>query len=297
MVLCSIQLTYIASFWQQIYDKYPHKSLLEISGEIFIFVECACRLGQRVRGYGTDTYGQTFSITESSTIYRYVAKDVDGLPKQPYTDNPDNYQGMLFMEMISMEVPDSQAVIPNLDIILDIETIQYINSWRHVSNYMLAHDHFGRYLEEAKVFSAAMAHQRSFDDSMDAVHYVLEKVGNGIKWNQYVSCYATNTPRRLWNNGSGNSAEINLMLLALLRNMDIEAYPVAVSTVENGALFSDAPTIRQWNYVVVQVRLDGREPFLLDATSERPILAYIPNRAINGRGRIIDHSVVPNHLS
>lgn len=249
------------------------------------------RLGQRVRGYGTDTYGRTYSITESVTHFSYVAKDVEGLKKQAHTDMLENYLGKLFMEMISIEVPESEAVIPNLDIILDIEATQYTSSWRHVANYMLEHAHFGRFVEEAREHSLALLDQQSFDNEMDAVDYALEKISNGIRWNQYVSCYARNSPRRVLNNGEGNSAEVNLMLLALLRNLGIEAYPVVVSTVDNGALFGDDPTIRQWNYVVVQVRTAGKEPFLLDATVERPVVAYLPARAINGRGRIIDHSV------
>ena len=90
---------------------------------------------------------------------------------------------------------------------------------------------------------------------------------------------------------SGNSAEITLLLVNLLRSLGLEAYPVAVSTVRNGALFSESPTIRQWNYVVAQVRLPGEEPMLLDATTVFPYAGYLPQRAINGRGRVFDWQV------
>ncbi len=231
-------------------------------------------------GYGSQTRpgDRTINITAYSTHYRWVATNLDGLKRQAYTDNINNYLGMMFFEMTSEEFPNQ-------------EPVYYATSWNNVASYILNHKHFGEYLQNASAVTQSLALENHGDDKKMKVDWALKTINERISWNRNASFFADNTPRSVLADGVGNSAEINLLLVSLLRSLGLEAYPVAVSTVRNGALFSDAPTIRQWNYVVAQVRLPGEEPMLLDATTVFPYPGYLPQRAINGRGRVFDWQV------
>ncbi len=231
-------------------------------------------------GYGSQTRPgeRTTTITANSTHYRWVARNVDGLQRQPYTDNINNYLGTMFFEMTSEEFPDQQPV-------------HYATSWSDAARHVLNHQHFGEYLQNANAVTQPMASDHAGSDKKKKVDWALQTINDRISWNRNASFMADNSPGRVLADGSGNSAEINLLLVSLLRSLGLEAYPVAVSTVRNGALFSESPTIRQWNYVVAQVRLPGEEPMLLDATTVFPHAGYLPQRAINGRGRIFDRQV------
>ena len=231
-------------------------------------------------GYGSQTRPgeRTLNITAYSTHYRWVARNLDGLKRQAYTDNINNYLGAMFFEMTSEEFPDQ-------------EPVHYATSWNNVASYMLNHKHFGEYLQNARAVTQPLVLENHGDDKKKKVDWALKTINERVGWNRNASFLADNTPDRVLADGTGNSAEINLLLVSLLRSIGFEAYPVAVSTVKNGALFSDAPTIRQWNYVVAQVRLPGEEPMLLDATTVFPYPGYLPQRVINGRGRVFDWQV------
>ncbi|TVR38053.1 MAG: DUF3857 domain-containing protein [Bacteroidia bacterium] len=231
-------------------------------------------------GYGsqTGTGGQTYNISAYSTHFKWIARKLDGMKREPYTDNINNYLGTMFFELISEEFPDQPPV-------------HYTTSWEYAANYILNHKDFGEYLQNAAAVTRALALENDNNDKRKKVEWALKTIHEKIRWNRNASFLAGNTPDRVLADGSGNSAEINLLLVSLLRSLGLEAYPVAASTVRNGALFSDAPTLSQWNYVIAQVRLPGEEPLLLDATTVFPYAGYLPQRIINGRGRVFDRQV------
>ncbi len=236
------------------------------------------RYTRQITQYGQQREGQSFNISAYSTHFRWAAKNLDGLKKQPYTDNINNYLGRIFFEMTSEQFPDQKP-------------IHYTTTWEDAARYILNHRSFGQYLLDARAATSSLAMENDSDDKKKQVDRALKAIHERVSWNRDASFLADRSPERVLSDGSGNSSEINLLLVSLLRNLGLESYPVALSTVENGELFSDAPTISQWNYVVAQVRLPGEEPMLLDATTAFPHAGYLPQRAINGRGRIFDSQV------
>ena len=233
------------------------------------------RYTQQIQNYGQKIDGQTYNLTTPSTRFRWVTKDLPGMKEEPFTDNIYNYLGHIYFEMVSEEFPD-------------MEPKHYTTTWQDVSKHMMDRDEFGKYLQDAAMASRHFVPPGTFNSEIEAIRWALNEISSNITWDEDAARYADKTPSEVVNRGFGNSAEINLMLVALLRNLNLQAYPVVTSTVDNGELFSESPTISQWDYVVVQVRIPGKEPILLDATVHHPIPGYLPQRAINGRGRLID---------
>jgi hypothetical protein len=85
----------------------------------------------------------------------------------------------------------------------------------------------------------------------------------------------------------GNSADINILLLSMLRSSGIPAVPVVLSTRENGYLNTAYPSISNFDYVVVQANINGKN-IMLDATEKYLPAGFLPMRCLNGKGRIID---------
>ena len=69
-----------------------------------------------------------------------------------------------------------------------------------------------------------------------------------------------------WNNHSGNTADINIILLNLLDKAKIACYPILVSTRDNGIISKDFPTFSQLNGLDVVAMIDSSKYFLLDAS-------------------------------
>ncbi len=74
-----------------------------------------------------------------------------------------------------------------------------------------------------------------------------------------------------------------MSLIILLRKLDIEAYPVLLSTRDNGFIPPFSVSLEKLNYVVVKAKI-GETTYLLDATDENLPIDMLPTRCLNGKG-------------
>jgi len=81
-------------------------------------------------------------------------------------------------------------------------------------------------------------------------------------------------------------AEQNLLLIALLRQKDINAEPVILSTKRFGVHSLIYPSIEEFNYVICKIDLNG-EKFYLDATDTKLGFGKLPLKCYNGHARVI----------
>jgi hypothetical protein len=105
-----------------------------------------------------------------------------------------------------------------------------------------------------------------------------------MNWNKYNSYSCDAGVKKAYLDKTGNSAEINLMLVSMLRFVGLDANPVLVSTRANGiALY---PSRIAYNTVIASALVDGKL-ILLDATSKYSAPNVLPLRDLNWFGRII----------
>jgi len=98
--------------------------------------------------------------------------------------------------------------------------------------------------------------------------------------------YPTGNLRKAFHDHTGNSADLNLSLILLLRELDLNVLPVAFSTWNNGYILESMPTIRGLDYVAGLVKIDSTE-YLLDATSSYLPYNMIPQRCLNNKGVVV----------
>lgn len=233
------------------------------------------RVERKVQTIMGEVDGDVLNVRARSTIFRWAAFDVPPMRPEPFTDNIRNYQARLFFEFTSEQWPGE-------------EPKQFTTTWNDVSKYLEEHKYFGKFLKESPSALWQLLPNTIPETSEERMWLALETIHENLRWNNDASFMADYSPAEVLTKGTGNAAEVNLLLVAMLRNLGLEAYPVAVSTVRNGSLFSDSPTIIQWNYVVALVKMPEGEEVLLDATVSRPVPGFLPQRAINGRGRALD---------
>ncbi|UFH53681.1 DUF3858 domain-containing protein [Spirosoma sp. KNUC1025] len=115
---------------------------------------------------------------------------------------------------------------------------------------------------------------------------MFDYVRRTMNWNGESSIWASDL-KSLLTNKKGDSGDINLLLIALLHALDVEAYPVILSTRSHGQITEELALIRKFNYVVAQVTIGGKT-LLLDATDPYLTLGMLPVHCLNGIGRLID---------
>jgi hypothetical protein len=101
----------------------------------------------------------------------------------------------------------------------------------------------------------------------------------------------------------GTAADVNLLLVAALREADLPAEPLLLSTRTHGRVSQEYPLLEQFNYVAAVLPLADNKELLLDATEPLLPAGMLPARCLNrlghtvpaagGEGRWV--SLVPEH--
>ena len=223
------------------------------------------------RSARTTKHNETVDLVEKIILIN--EKNIPALRKQAFVSDVENYRTKLLFEL-------SLTKFPN-------ETVEYISTtWEDVSKKIFQSTNFGSQLEKASYFKNDLAPILAKTKSNnEKINTIFQFVKSKVKWNGNYGKYSDNGVRKAYKEGSGNVADINLMLTAMLRFGGLNANPVLVSSKNNGIpLF---PTREGYNYVVSSVTFPDNSYVLLDASEIYSVPNVLPVRALNWKGRMI----------
>lgn len=215
-----------------------------------------------------------FEHLSESTNTRWVAKDMPAFRKEPYMSSAKNYITKFEIELLRLSFGNFQ---------------EFSTTWEAVNTLLRESKYFGKAMEGCTFLnSIAKDIEKNYTTPLERLKAAHEAVKKAVKWNEKESVISSSENLSYaFNKKIGNSADINLMLIQLLKKLDFEVYPVALSTRDNGFLSPISPSLSKLNYVVAYVLLDDKKYFL-DATEEFLPVGMLPERCINLQGRIID---------
>ncbi|KKL15186.1 hypothetical protein LCGC14_2508110, partial [marine sediment metagenome] len=166
------------------------------------------------------------------------------------------------------------------------EPLEYVSStWEDVAKTIYDSDAFGDELHRSNYFDDDLDEALAkVATEKDKILRVFEYVKSRMSWNGFTGYYAEEGLKQAYKKQSGNTADINLMLVAMLRYAGFDANPVLVSTKAHGIpLF---PTRNGFNYVVAAVD-DGDGRFLMDATNKQGQINMLKEYLLNWNGRLL----------
>ena len=166
----------------------------------------------------------------------------------------------------------------------------YTSTWEEIDEQLLESSYFGDIVKHTGATKSEVASVIAGKNSdSEKVASIYQYVQQNIRWNQNSRRYADQTLRKTLEVQSGNSADINLLLVAMLREAGISAEPVVLSTRSHGLLRKAFPRLNQFNYVVALASTDNGK-LLLDATDAVCPPGVLPVRCLNQEGRVISKS-------
>ncbi|WP_299161096.1 transglutaminase-like domain-containing protein [uncultured Tenacibaculum sp.] len=220
---------------------------------------------------------QTSQVNLKYNIDTYTAKNISALKNnERYVSNIKNYYGGIKYELSMTNFPNSP-----------IKT--YSNTWEKVCNTIYNSSSFGNELNKTSYYKNDLANVlANKNTNTQKVNAIFNFVKSKVKWNNYNGKYTDNGVKKAYKEGTGNVAEINLMLTSMLRFAGLKANPVLVSTRNNGiSLF---PTKDGFNYLISKVTFENGDYVLLDATEKYATPNILPYRALNWYGREINEN-------
>lgn len=221
---------------------------------------------------GNESY--SFKEEYREDITTFYANDVPAFKVEPYLRTPRNYISKVSFELRGTQFPRSAYE-------------NYSSSWEAVSKELMGYDSFGLAITRDGFLKEEVAQAQAKNlNGIELVSYAFERVKQKMNWNGNYRLLATNSLKQAWDDGSGSSADINLTLVTFLKSLNIEAYPVAVSTRGNGIIPISHPSLTCFNYVVAMAVVDGKK-VLLDSTEPFAGINQLPERCLNDNGRVI----------
>lgn len=242
--------------------RYPYKLML--SGSLALAVNEA----KPVKIYLVP--GQNRS--EAQELF-YAMKNVPVFLHEPFVANEEEY-----IAKIDFEPPNYYDLNTDVD---------FAFSWEAIDKRLMANESFGeRLLPTEAIRQKAQQLVSVQDDTLTRVTKVYNFVRRTMTWNGEYSIWG-NEPKQVMAAKKGDTGDINLMLIAFLRALNIRVNPVILSTRSHGAISEEVALIRKFNCVVAQVQL-GKETILLDAADPFVKPGMLPLYCLNEKGRLID---------
>lgn len=206
--------------------------------------------------------------------YRFVMKDIPAFKNEKFITTPNDYLSKIDFEMANYALPSGFSK-------------SFTLTWEDLDKTLLSTDTFGGQLKKGGIVKEEVEAFKAITNADQKAKAIYDYVKSTYKWDENERFFTSDALKKVVANKQGNSAEINLILLNMLNESGINAYPVLLSTRSHGHISEFYPLIDRFNYVIVAIEANDGKLTLLDATD--PLIPYgmLPERCLNGTGRLI----------
>jgi hypothetical protein len=241
---------------------------------------------------------ETFVVTDSRSIastkntpvnstvtgFRWVMKDVPELKEESFTTTLKNHVSKIEFQLSEYRYPLAERKV--------------MNTWQEAAKELMEREDFGLPLttnnwwlndDIGHVLAGAVS-------SLDKAKKIYAFVQDHFLCTDGISITTTQSLKNVLKAKKGTVAELNLLLTAMLRQANIEASPVILSTRDHGYAYEKYPIMSRYNYVISQATIDGKA-YHLDASLPGLGFGKLSYECYNGWARMIDEAAGGFNLS
>jgi hypothetical protein len=213
----------------------------------------------------------------ASQLRSYEVENVPGLREEPFMGAPADYLQRVVFHLTGVKYGDG-------------EKEEVSATWTELSAGLLKNQDFGGEL------SKKIPHTKKLDELLGTAKGEYKKmstiynyVAKKMTWNGDRGIYPASGARIAWDKKTGNEADINFILLNLLRDEGIHAYPILVSTKDNGTVNTDYPFLQQFNTTMVCVVIDDKK-YILNAADKYNPVYHVPTNVLHNDAYVVDNT-------
>jgi len=216
---------------------------------------------------------ETINYSEKQVVYKL--ENISALKEESFVNNIDNYRTSIQHELSGRQMPQGMFE-------------SFSTTWEDVAKKIYDNENFGAQLDKNNYYENDLkVLLQGLNTREEKVSTILKFVQSRMTWDKYNSYLCDVGVKKAYQDKIGNAAEINLMLVSMLRYAGFDANPVLISTRSNGiALFASRTA---FNFVIAGVTFEN-DLILLDATSKISSPNILPLYDLNWFGRIIRKS-------
>lgn len=227
--------------------------------------------------FGNDTVSQkkemlTKGLDKEKTIY--YKENIKSFRPEPFMSSvSDNLLRMGFI--LSKQKSNFLEEIPPQSI------------WRMAANLLLKSGFFDEQFKKQITGTDKIVDTASkMFSAEDKLRYLYNVVKKRILYTEGQALYADDIADA-WKKRKGSSAEINMILMNLLKRSGVNCHPIFVSTREHGKINTDFPNFGQFNGCDVLVTINNTN-YLIDASIQTQSYKIPPINILNRKALLMD---------
>ncbi len=214
-----------------------------------------------------------FEVTQLDTIIKntrtqtYYINNIPSIKVEPFQSNtadylsvikPEKYKGFMF--------------------------------WKRIIDNLMIDEDFGLQLNRNIPLTSELdAILKTISDPFEKMITVHNFVRKNMTWNNYYGIWAIDGVRSAWKDKKGSTGEINLILVNLLKEAGLNAFPLLVRTIDEGSIGNTTPSVNSFNKTLAYVLFENNF-YVLDATDNYTLPNIIPKDVLCTKGMMIQRS-------
>jgi hypothetical protein len=218
-------------------------------------------------------------MSGNATQVKWVKKNVPPLENESFVSSMKNY-----VDRVSFEMEYFQVDKKNLK-------NEYVKSWSDIGHEYFFDWEIRKSIEANNIWMETdvgklIAKEKNTNQIIRTIYFFIR---DNFTCTNHSGIYPRRSLFEVYKSRSGNVAEINLLLYAMLRQYNIIAYPAILSTSENGRPNFRFPAMEEYNYLICVAEYNNIKT-LLDASWPKNSYGEILKNCYSGGARILDDS-------
>lgn len=234
------------------------------------------------RGYVLDLTAVYLTPTKASfsasvNEHHWVVKNAPGLKLEPYTASLNNHISKIDFVLSAFRYP-----LRDKNLLLE---------WKEVMSTLLKDEYFGlQYTKDNSWLNDEVnSLTKGSTGDVNKAKAIFNYLRDNFKCVNYNQIFPASTLKEIVKNKRGGVASINLLLVAMLRKIGINADPLMLSTRSNGYPPVLYPDVSKFNYLICLATIDGKK-YYLDASHSQLGFGWLESECYNGYAKIIDEA-------
>lgn len=218
------------------------------------------------------------TFDDNVVTHRWVMANIPGLREEGYTTTVSNYISKIDFQMSGIRFPFPGSLYKDV-----------MGNWQSFSEELLKDNDFGADLDRNNSWldDDMKTITKGATGSLEKVKKIYTYVRDNFTCTSNSGLMLSSPLKTVYKTRSGNVADLNLLLAAMLVHEKIQVDPVILSTRSHGFTNEIYPLLSRFNYVVSKVVIDSTE-YYLDASDPWLGFGQLPARCYNGYARVIN---------
>ncbi len=224
------------------------------------------------------TFPPTYKLGSQTQVVKLYLDSVPALKEESYTTTMDDYLSQVDFYLKRINYPSGR-------------TEDRLSTWPKVATYFVEHKYMGeQYLSKGnyddlwKSVKPLVADLKSDSEKIQLIYDYLCK---NIDWQDDNYSFYSESLNDAFKKKKASSGELNLMMVACLKEAKIKAFPMLVSTRSNGKAITTYPIADQFNHAACYIDR-GEHSIIADVGSSFRPLGIPRIETLNAQGWVLE---------